>query len=219
MTTIGHHGLLLASNDVYAGLRVTIANLDVNLFDPKRTWTANGGANVSAGWLNLDGAGDYLSTPNSADFNFGAGDFCLEAFVEIPGAPGAFDAIFGKWQTASLGIMFGIDTSRRLVLYWHNGALRNGNSTATVAVATPTHVAAYRFGASMYCAIGGVTIALATAPGTLTATTQQQCIGAESMTSASDFNGKIRGFRATKGSSGGYGASNFTPPTFPLPLT
>lgn len=204
--------------DPYITFRKTIANLDVDLSDPFRTWTANGGATVAGGWLVLDGTGDYLATPQSTDFDFGAGDFCVEAFIEITGNPPAEDVIMSKWGAATQSWFFGINSSGFVVMYIVNGGgfqlYAGTNSVGT----SPVHVAAYGNGGSIYISVGGVVQSVG-GQGTIVTTSQQACIGSQSDGSSNQFTGKIRGCRATKGSSGGYGASNFTPPSFPLPTS
>lgn len=204
--------------DPYFAFRKTVANLDTDLSDPFRTWTANGGAAVSGGWLNLDGSGDYLATPQSTDFDFGAGLFCTEAFIEIAGNPPAEDVIMSKWGAGSQSWFFGINSAGHVVMYVVNGGgfqLYAG----TISVGTsPVHVAAYGDGTFIYASVDGVVQNLG-GQGTITTISEQVCIGSQSDGSSNQFTGKIRGCRASKGSTGGYGATNFTPPSFPLPTS
>lgn len=216
--------MLLVSNsatDPYFSSRVSIANLNTDLTDAKgKVWTANGNANVSGGWLNLDGAGDYLATPNSTDFDFAAGDFCLEAYANLAVTPSSEMVIASKWQAGSLSWLFGINASRRVFLYTRMGGTnRFSAGTNTVTVGADAHIAAYRVGSNWYASINGVVQSILSNAGSIEVTSQQTCIGTQSDGSMNPFNGKIRGFRATKGSTGGYGASNFTPPSFPLPTS
>lgn len=205
--------------DPYIAFRVAITNLNVDLSDPLKTWTANGGAAVTGGWLVLDGVNDNLSTPQSTDFDFGSGDFCLEAFVDVSSIPGTM-AIAGKWQAGALSWLFGIDGASKLFIYTQVGGLNYFPATsASVPTGTPIHLAVYRLGNNWYAAINGVYETILSVAGSMNATSQQVCIGAQSDGVSSLFTGKIRGFRATKGSTGGYGAANFTPPSFPLPTS
>lgn len=208
-----------SSTDPYAAFRVTIANLNVNLSDPKRTWTAGGNAAVSGGWLNLDGTGDYLQTPNSTAFDFGNGDFCVEAFVEIASAPAAADAVVGKWTAAGPSWLLAINTSGGLNFHFYDSTFRSV-AAGTIATGTPVHLAGYRVGNNIYCAVNGVVgTPYAINANSLITRNLPTVIGSESDLTSSAFTGKIRGVRITKGSSGGYGASNFTPPSFPLPTS
>lgn len=228
---IGHRGLLLkpvggGGGDPYIAFRKTIANLNVDLSDPFRTWTAQGGAAVTGGALVLDGTGDYLETPNSTDFDFSTVNFCVESFVEISAYPSSDYAIMAKWGSAGVSWLFLITSTGRLGLYYlSSGGYVTPVGAIQVPLDTPTHVAGYRIAGSLggdngsYVSVAGVTeridivtrvVDLAVAPTT---------IGAQSGSGASPFAGKIWGSRATKGSTGGYGASNFTPPSFPLPTS
>lgn len=208
-----------SSTDPYAAFRVTIANLDVNLSDPKRTWTAGGNAAVSGGWLNLDGTGDYLQTPNSTAFDFGSGDFCVEAFVEIASAPPAADAVVAKWTAAAPSWLLVVNASGALTFHFYDSNFRNV-SAGTIPTGSSVHLAGYRNGGSIYCAVNGVVgTPYSIGVNSLAARNIATVIGAESDLSSSAFAGKIRGVRVTKGSSGGYGASNFMPPSFPLPTS
>lgn len=226
MTTRGHQGLLMGvggggGGDPYITSRVSILNLDSDLTDAKgKVWTANGGAVVSSGWLNLDGSGDYLTTPQSTDFDFGSGDFCIEAFINIaPGSSGN-RCIAAKWSASSLSWRFLVETGGRLALYMRLGGTTRFHLGPILPTGTNVHVAIYRIGTTMYGTLNGSHSASDSSFGTLsiTATVQPTSIGSYSDAS-NFFNGKIRGVRITKGSSGGYGASNFTPPSFPLPTS
>lgn len=211
------------STDPYIAFRVSIANLNVDLSDPLRTWTAQGGAAVTGGALVLDGSGDYLSTPQSTDFDFGAGEFCVEAMVEIAAYPGSDYAVWAKWGSAGISWLFLITSTGRLGLYYYSlGGYITPVGTIQVPLNTPTHVAGYRVtsgvGNGSYVAVAGVTELIRIPLNSIDTSVSPATIGAQ-MGGASPFAGKIWGCRATKGSSGGYGASNFTPPTLPLPTS
>lgn len=222
MSLLAAHGgmLPLGAGDPYIASRVSILNLNADLADAKgKVWTANGDAAVSGGWLNLDGTGDYLATAQSTDFDFGSGEFCVEAFINLTAVPGDV-VIASKWSAVGgLSWYFGIDSSRRLVLYVRVGSnsyfpVRAG----ALSLSTDYHVAAYRVGNNWYVAVNGVPSSIMSQAGTMNVTSQPTCIGAQS-DGSNPLNGKIRGFRATKGSTGGYGSTSFTPPSFPLPTS
>lgn len=78
----------------------------------------NANIRTVAGWrggatIRLDGAGDYLSVPDSPDWHFGAGDFTVEATIQPDGTN--FIPLFA--QNAS----FGSNDGRVIMGYW-NGA-------------------------------------------------------------------------------------------------
>lgn len=63
---------------------------DINRGGSAHTWTANGNAQLDTGitkfgtaTLLMDGTGDYISTPDSADFALGAGDFTIDFWFNV----------------------------------------------------------------------------------------------------------------------------------------
>lgn len=87
----------------------------------------------------------YLSIPSSADFQFGQGDFTIEAWIYIPsGISGSYAAICDT-RSAPQGagaVLFKLDSSLRLGYYGANGG--EVNSSATVPLAQWVHVALSR---------------------------------------------------------------------------
>lgn len=47
--------------------------------------------------LLVDGTDDYVSFPDSADFDLGSGDFTIEAFVRLSAKSTSYQGIVGKW--------------------------------------------------------------------------------------------------------------------------
>lgn len=203
--------------DPYLSFRKTIANLDVDLSDPYRTWTANGGAAVSGGKLVLDGTNDYISTPQDTALDVGANDFAFEAFVTLGTVTAAEHALFAKWA-GTTSYLFGINGSGLMTFYFNQSGTGNIFRQRAGAVSTGVehHMAWFKTGGQGYFALDGV-VALSGAVGTIVAQSLPMTIGATS-DPAAFLNASVRGARVTIGSSGGYGASNFTPPSFPLPL-
>lgn len=67
-----------------------------------KTWTPAGNAKISTAQYKFapsagvfDGAGDYITTPDSADFDFGSGDFTIDFWIR-PAALAATYIIFTK---------------------------------------------------------------------------------------------------------------------------
>jgi hypothetical protein len=80
--------LMLHMNGTDASTTFTDSSLS-----PK-TVTANGNAQIDTAQSKFggasglfDGTGDYLSTPNSADFDFGSGDFTIDFWMRISSNP------------------------------------------------------------------------------------------------------------------------------------
>ena len=95
--------LLLHGDGANASTTMTDSSLS-----PKGV-TAVGGAQISTAQgkfggasVVLNGSGAYLSSPNSPDFNFGAGDFTIETWVRLNALPasGLNYAIAGKYTAA-----------------------------------------------------------------------------------------------------------------------
>jgi hypothetical protein len=209
------------ATDPYFASRVAVANLNTDLTDAKgKIWTAHGGAAVSGGWLNLDGIDDYISTPESADFDFGSGEFCVEAFVNLPASPGGYVPIIAKWQGSGLSFYFGINTARRLVLFVRIAGTNYFPEAPALPIATgtDTHVALYRIGSTFYVSVAGSVLGILSSGGAINDTSQPTSVGAQS-DGSNGLAAMVRGVRATYGGTGGYGVSSFTPPPFPLPTS
>lgn len=204
--------------DPYIAFRKTIANLDADLSDPYRTWTANGGAAVTGGWLVLDGSGDYLSAPAGSFPGLGSGDFCVESFIDLNSYNPGASMIVGQWGGSSFSWLFGVDGSGFAGIYvYASGSFPSRFGSVAVGL-SPVHVAVYTQGSQSFVSVGGVPQEVSPIPvpdasaGVLT-------IGAQSDGVASALDGGVNGVRVTVGSSGGYGAGSFTPPSFPLPTS
>jgi len=96
--------------------------------------------------LLLDGSGDYIDTPSSADFEF-AGDFTIEAWVYLTTYSGSYKTIFGS---GTYGFYHYLDT---LVWYSTAGGLTTFGSITRDAW---HHVAISRSGTSLKCFVDGV---------------------------------------------------------------
>lgn len=224
---IGHRGLLLkpvggGGGDPYIAFRKTIANLNVDLSDPFRTWTPVGGAAVVGGLLTLDGSTQYLHTPQDTDLDLTNQEFCFEGFVTLNALTGGEHVIFAKHSGAALSYLFGINAVGQATFYFNWSGVGDfypflgGPALPT---ATEMHMAWYRAGNNGYVAINGVPTNVVSMTGATVGTlTSANTIGAVAGGGAYQAMG-IRGARITVGSSGGYGASNFTPPSFPLPTS
>jgi hypothetical protein len=103
--------------DPYIANRVAILHFDgadasTTFTDVKgHTFTANGNAQIDTaqslfgGASGLfDGSGDYLSTPNSADFDFGTGDFEVEIAVRFNTLPSSASmTLIGNYGGSTTG--------------------------------------------------------------------------------------------------------------------
>ena len=62
--------------------------------------STNTTSNFYGSSFTLDGSGDYISSPYNADFNFGAGDFTVEAWINTTQS-GAYATTVGRWTSSA----------------------------------------------------------------------------------------------------------------------
>lgn len=199
------------------------------------TVTANGNAATSTtqskfggSSFHFDGTGDYLSTPDSADFDFGSGDFTIDFWVYM-----AADSASTGWT------MFGqddgganfspitvfCDPSRHIIAYSSsNGSSWDifsgvdfGAATTPLTLNAWHHVAFTRNGTSFRCFIDGTQFGTTkTMTGTCLNSTRSLLIGNvfEGTTGAGGLNGYLQAYRVTKGVA--LWTATFSPPTMPL---
>jgi len=159
----------------------------------------------------FDGIGDYLSIPDHPDFNFGSGDFTMEAWVYV-NAGSTFFSIFEQQDSSANG--------RAFVFYLNNGTQPafgfNDDGTSSgwvyhygtdnsVSANTWTHVAVAKQGNNATFFVGGAPSGTFTESRTMYNPTIDLKIGAGST-------GRIDEIRI---SNVARWTSNFTPPTAP----
>jgi len=206
------------ATDPYWASVVSLLQLNSSLADAKgRVWTAQGNAAISAGKLALDGTGDGLLTPQSAQFNWGTNDFTIEGFVR-------FASVSGTQYLFGCGDNFGVGN---LYVAWNSGAgkLRVVMNNASVIVdqtwspsaGVDYHIEITRVGGKIYHFINGVKLGTEVADATnINALGAQMGVGIGT-DGSSGVNGSVWGVRYTNGV--GRHSAGFTPPAFPLPTT
>lgn len=171
-------GAFTPSTDPYAAPLPTVAGVDdtytkvllhMNGADASTTftdesgkaWTAAGGAQIDTAQFKFgeasglfDGAGDYISTPNSADLDFGTGDWTIDCWVRRDGTK-AYPQIYGAHNTVgAIGLYFGLGNSDNKVrVVWFN--TEKVLTAGTIADLTWTHVAVVRYGNTVKVYING----------------------------------------------------------------
>jgi hypothetical protein len=161
----------------------------------------------------FDGNGDYLSTPTTAPFQLGTGDFTFEAWIYLNTATTGTDyRIFTAWGGGADSYQFYLRTTN-LRFIWQ---IFNQNSPDVAALAiTPftwTHIAVCRASGSIKTFINGVL--QDTTSGTNSANTgASPAIGADNA-GTTGFPGYISDLRILKGTA--LYTANITPPTAPL---
>ena len=213
-------------NNVVALLHFDGADASTTFTDVKgHTFTANGNAQIDiaqslfGGASGLfDGSGDYISTPNSADFNFGTGDFEVEVAVRFNALPvntaavifSTYDGGAGSWA----------------VEYRNDGGLGNRfcfqigttqyNFAWTPSINTWYRTAVSRSGTALRAFINGTQIGSTLTDSSNIGNTAPLWIGAlNSGGAAFFFNGWLDECRITKGVAPH--TANYTPDTAPFP--
>lgn len=158
--------------------------------------------------LLLDGTGDYVTVPDSADFDFGTGDFTVDAWVRFNASPsvGSYYTIFSQYQDASNYIFFGLEYVGAAVYRVRIANVVSGNyminvyCTALFTTARWYHFAFVRSGAVAYIFVDGLSKTL-TGTQPLTNDTGSRaaaaCIGGQN--TGSLLNGWIDELRISKG--------------------
>ena len=190
-----------------------------------KTWTANGNAQLdtaqkkfgSAAGL-FDGTGDWIDTPDSADFDVGSGDFTIDFWVR-KNADGARQIILGQLEsdgTGALLIEFQADNTVRGIF------TKNDDTTFYLPVSAGTitvdstwhHIALVRDTTTLRLFLDGTadgTAAVGT--DTLFNSPSKYAIGRGGEFAGLYLNGWIDEVRFSKGVA--RWTSNFTPPTAP----
>ena len=190
------------------------------------TFTANGNAQIdnaqglfSGTSLLLDGSGDYLSTPDSADWDFGTGDFTVEVAVRFAALPvNSAAALLSTYAGSSAG--WGVQ-------YRNDGGGGNrlrvfvGGDTVffdfawTPSTGTWYRIGVSRSGSSLRAFIDGTQIGSTATNSTNISSTAALWVGALLSGSAIQFvNGWIDELRITKGVA--RFTANYTPDSAPF---
>lgn len=174
----------------------------------------------------FDGSGDYLTAPNDAAFDYGSGNFCIEAWVYITSNSPSEQFIYGKRANTSSFAPFlaGFVKSGTAYRIYYLGSL-NGSSwginssfvggTIDIPLNTWTHVAYVRNGTTFTGYVNGVAdLTFTGISGALMTNTTAVSVGAGGIDGNTPVYGNVSNIRVVKGSAVYTGA--FTPPTAPL---
>lgn len=129
-----------------------------------KTMTASGDATQSttkfkfgSKSIYLDGSGDYFSTPNSSDFEFGTGDFTVEAWVNTAQSAGN-QVVVGQFigsNNGSWGLKTGVNGNQVGFSYGNGGFVNIGTGVA-INDNNWHHIAVVRVGAVVTIYIDGI---------------------------------------------------------------
>jgi len=167
--------------------------------------------------LTLDGDTDYVSFPDSSDWDFGVGDFTIDGWFRFSSLD-SVQVLFSHFQ----------NSSNYMQCYYHNADTKiyfaAGSGGTTIAdyyttgssgleVDTWYHIAIVRNGATVSLYINGVNQSFTerVAIGNLTGVTAAFIVGNQTTTGTIGVKGWIDSFRVLKGVA--YWTSNFTAPT------
>ena len=179
----------------------------------------------------FDGSGDYLSIPDSDQFEIGSGDFTFEAWIYLTDYSAAYTnqryvaEIICK-DSSQRSFSFQLKgtstswTSLEVNLFASNSTFIGTSATTSFGLNTWYHVAAVRNGTSLRLYKNGVDVGGGTNATSVQNTTTAVTVGSQnpywiSLGYAYYFPGYIDDLRVTKGVA--RYTSNFTPPTAPFP--
>jgi len=169
------------------------------------------------GSLSFDGTGDYLTTPNSPNLNFGSGDFTIELWLySTVGTSNESVVNKGYNNAGNLSYLLFLDANTLGFFASSNGTsfdIASNISMGTATQNTWVHFAASRSGSSIRLFRNGTLINTVTSSATIYTGTTNLYIGS-SDSGGLNFNGYIDDLRITKGYAR-YTAT-FTPPTAAL---
>ena len=193
--------------------------------------TAYSGAAISAAqskWggasLWLDGTNDYLSAPAHADFDFGTGDFTLEAWV-FPATISGVACIICRQQNVGAEGLFQLrlNSGKPELVFCANSSWSVVTLAAAQSIAanTWTHIAFARQGGTGGLFVDGALADTKSTAGTLNVAGRPLTVGVLNDGNGGNlgafFSGHIDDVRITKGAA--RYTANFTPPTMPFPAS
>ena len=157
----------------------------------------------------FDGTGDYLTVPYSSVFDYGTGDFTIEAWIYLTITPYQGDAIFCSLTTG--GSAFQFYSSTQLALGNTGIAWRAISNSTSFPICTWHHVAVSRASGTAYFWLNGVNIGTVAETNAFNAASSAIAIG---KSDAGLFTGYISNLRVLKGTA--LYTTTFTPSTTPL---
>lgn len=199
-------------NNVVLGLHMDGANAGTAFVDTAgKTVTATNAttsttqSKFGSTSASFTGSASYLTVPNSSDFDFGSGDFCIEFFVR-PTTVAALKGFIAKRTSNATFAPFVIymdATSHVVAMSSFNGTTYGVTitSAATLTAATWYHIAYTRSGNVFTLYIDGTSTGTpVTQSGALTTNTDVVVIGSADTGGSLQFDGFIDDLRITKGS-------------------
>ena len=224
-------GVKTGDVNVIPGQRLTFDTSSSTLGShPFRLSGVSNGLHNSMYGVSFDGSNDTLTLSDNADFNFGSGDFTIEAWVKGDDTTQqSYTTVISQWQgggTRSWMIRWSSDDIEREAwsfFYSVDGTNygQSGNSGGTIA-GTPLddqkwhHIAVARSGGTIRCYTDGILNGTKTTTDTFADGSANIVIGSDQ--GGQYFDGVISDLRVTKGEAL-YTGSGFVPPSAPMTTT
>ena len=217
--------LLCCNTVTTTGATVSPASINSSGDTTASSESVNG---FTTGAITFDGSGDFLYTSHSNDYDFGSGDFTVEAWVRPTNATQTDPSMVALWNFPDGRRSWGIFGNTGGSPTSYNGAVRGTVSpdgqfatrteiTGTLTLNSWNHVAFVRNGNTLNFFINGVSQGTASYTGSVyNNTSDGVMIGAmgDSAGGNNYFNGNISNVRVVKGTC--LYTVNFTPPTAAL---
>ena len=161
----------------------------------------------------FDGTGDYLSTPNSTNFNLGSSDFTIEGWW-YPISSGDQN-IVAKWWTGGSQWVVQWRTTGNFRFAWNTST--TADFSVTLQLNSWCHFAVVRSGVNLNFYFNGVKNSAVGTIGAVTATTDITTIGQFANGSSTYLSGYLSDMRVVTGTA--LYTGNFVPPQTPVTAT
>ncbi len=191
--------------DYSADIKGSGTNKTLTGYDAAGVRNPNGanGFNVNGYYgsaLHFDGSGDYLQTPDSADFTVGTGDYTIEGWFYFNNLS-ATRRLCGQRASNASEFQFLLETDSNGILAYYYSIGNASKSVPGIALSTSqwTHIAVERYNTIHTLYVNGVAVGTNNSSGSLDDRAQPFSIGRQGNYTSDTFNGYIQDFRFYKG--------------------
>ena len=145
----------------------------------------------------FDGTGDYLTIPNSSDFNFGTDDWTIEFWCRFTSLTG-YQTIFEHGYNASGGLIIQTGSGNGKFIVYTSGVARASSTASTPSVGTWYYYAIVQSGTTITIYRDGTSVGSGTSSENLSSAAATGVCG-WAATGIATINAQIDDFRVTKG--------------------